>query len=737
MPSNEVLEQALELIGRGPSQYDYFFDNLNDPSWIEPLLKRGFFTSPPPPVVVSGEGSMHPYWAESQFLLRMAERDPRSVAAAVKVIPPSENVRVVTDICRIGVELPAPMRLAVGKQVREETRERPIFFLLPEAMSELIVSIAAGGESKFALGFAAELLELRMPEAEGLMPASPTGRVDAYEYERLVRKLIPELIPSSGFEAIDLAADLLQETIEAGGRRESPRDYSEYWRPAIEDDPGNHGDDVTQGLVAAVRNAALDLADEDPARLDEIVERLRARGWHIFTRIALYLCAERPQADPSFARQLAIEAPLLEEGPLDRERDQLVAAVFGDLDPDQRQIYLSRVEAGPRNRSDEDPERERQRTELWQRDRMASLADRLPDSLKQKLEELTALYGEPSPDRVRVSAGYWSGPTSPLNEQEMAGMAAAEVLDFVATWRPEEKMMTPTPEGLARVLGDRVKASPQDFGAVADRIVDLDPTYVRAVLGGLEAAAKEGDALPWPETLTLIEVAVSSPELEETPEIRERHDLDPDWRWARKEAASLIETVLQGDLLPPELSERAWGSLRTLSWDSEPDAGYEQRFGGSNMDPLTLSLNTIRGEAMHAAVAFAIWAAQHDDEESLEEALANLDEHLDPIAERSMTIRGVFGSRLHQLHSMVPGWIGERVDALFPSDEALRPLRLAAWDTYLVWDVPALRSSTSLTTSTALPLRNCRSSPTAGRRLAETRAKPWLSISRRSCGGAP
>ena len=200
----------------------------------------------------------------------MAERDPRSVAAAVKVIPPSENVQVVTDICRIGVELPAPMQLAVGKQVREETREQPYFFLLPEAMSELIVSIAAGGESKFALGLArgaTGIADARGGGPDASIPDGAAGRATDTRGDHPARIPIPELIPSSGFEAIDLAADLLQETIEAGGRRESPRDYSEYWRPAIKKTLGNHGDDVTQGLVAAVRNAALDLADEDPARL--------------------------------------------------------------------------------------------------------------------------------------------------------------------------------------------------------------------------------------------------------------------------------------------------------------------------------------------------------------------------------------------------------------------------------------------------------------------------------------
>lgn len=688
MPDAETLERALELVGKGPAQYDYFFDNLDDPSWIEPLLERGFFTSPTPPVV-SGEGSMHPYWSESQFLLRMVERDPRSVAAAVAAIPSTENVRVVTDICRIGASLPAPMRLAVAKQVCKETKGRPLFFLLPEAMSELIVAVAAAGEPKFALHFSAELLALHTPQTEGSLPPKPIGRVDAYEYERLVGALIPELVPWSGLEAMELAADLLAETIEQGDRREAPRDFSEYWRPAIEDDSENHGDDVTDGLVAAVRDSALALIDENRADLAEVVDRLRARGWHLFTRIALYVAAERASADAAFAQELAMESTLLEEGPLDRERDRLVAAVFGDLDDARREAYLAKLEMTSTKPPSEDAERDRQRLELWQRDRLAPLAGHLPDHWTKRLEQLTERYGEPQPDRFRVSAAYWSGPTSPITEPEMAGMPAAAVIDLVANWTPEQEIRSPTPEGLARVLSDRVKASPLEFGTLVERIIDLDPTYVRAVLDGLETAARQGEDMPWPDALTLVEVAVSSPPLDETPEQRERDDRDPDWRWARKEAASLIETVLQNDLLPSELSERAWESLQKLSWDKEPDAEYERRFGGSNMDPLTLSLNTTRGEAMHGVVAFAVWARQCEDEESLQKALGNLDEHLDPRAEPSVTIRGVFGARLHQLHSIAPDWLAERITALFPPEADLRAQRLAAWDTYLIWGRPS------------------------------------------------
>jgi hypothetical protein len=69
--------------------------------------------------------------------------------------------------------------------------------------------------------------------------------------------------------------------------------------------------------------------------------------------------------------------------------------------------------------------------------------------------------------------------------------------------------------------------------------------------------------------------------------------------------------------LPPiVLADRIWKVLDVLSWDEEPSLEYEEQYGGSNMDPLTLSINTVRGEAMHAVVQFATWwRLEHEGQE--------------------------------------------------------------------------------------------------------------------------
>ena len=44
-----------------------------------------------------------------------------------------------------------------------------------------------------------------------------------------------------------------------------------------------------------------------------------------------------------------------------------------------------------------------------------------------------------------------------------------------------------------------------------------------------------------------------------------------------------------------------------LTNDPEPTPEYEEKYGGSNMDPAHIAINTTRGEAMHAVVYYGCW----------------------------------------------------------------------------------------------------------------------------------
>ena len=83
MPTEVQVERAIALIQKGGGNYEYFFQQLSNPSWIAPLAKRGRFNHPPPLERVSKTAYRIPSWPEGQYLLRMAAVAPEEVAAAI------------------------------------------------------------------------------------------------------------------------------------------------------------------------------------------------------------------------------------------------------------------------------------------------------------------------------------------------------------------------------------------------------------------------------------------------------------------------------------------------------------------------------------------------------------------------------------------------------------------------------------------------------------------------------
>lgn len=59
----------------------------------------------------------------------------------------------------------------------------------------------------------------------------------------------------------------------------------------------------------------------------------------------------------------------------------------------------------------------------------------------------------------------------------------------------------------------------------------------------------------------------------------------------RKEVAGLLDTGLRSSTggITSNLRESIWELLQVLAEDPEPTPEYEERYGGSNMDPATLA----------------------------------------------------------------------------------------------------------------------------------------------------
>jgi hypothetical protein len=275
-------------------------------------------------------------------------------------------------------------------------------------------------------------------------------------------------------------------------------------------------------------------------------------------------------------------------------------------------------------------------------------------------------------------------------------MPVEEIVNLLRSWVPPTDWMGPSRDGLEAALTAAVTAEPDRFAADAARFKDLEPGYVRAVLWGLRATVKEHPGWAWAPVLALCFWATeqADPEPEVTDgEVR----LDRAARGLRKAVASLLEEGLNASegQIAFELRSEVWNVLERLSHDPDPAVEDEARHGGDTFDPVNYAVNTVRGDAIHGVVRYALWVRRHIEKgpdgrtrlargfDEMPEVRVVLDEHLVLDAEPSRAIRAVYGQWFAWLVLLDPTWAREHAPSIFPANPDLAPYRQAAWNAYI------------------------------------------------------
>jgi hypothetical protein len=155
----EFVDRAVAAI-KGYAQYQYFFEHLDSPKWLEPLAERGFFKEPPPAEKV-GEYIRLPFWPESRYLVRMAAI-PEAQATVVRIarnIPATDNSRVYDDTIDMALALPAGYAAELLDQIAIGVR-LPIKLVLEDRIGDLIRHLAEHGQAAAALSLTRIILAL-------------------------------------------------------------------------------------------------------------------------------------------------------------------------------------------------------------------------------------------------------------------------------------------------------------------------------------------------------------------------------------------------------------------------------------------------------------------------------------------------------------------------------------------------------------------------------------------------
>jgi hypothetical protein len=708
----QLVDRVVAEATKRTENLDYFFDRLESPEWIEPLRERGFWANPPEQVI-DDEGYVRaPGWSQSRYLARVAAAAPSEVIDTIRSIR-TDNERVHEDFEDAALVMPAAEAREVADLEAEwlSTRDR-IYYSLPWKTVGLIEKLAADGEIEAAFRLFRVMFEA-LPDvagpAEWRLPHA-RSRFSDWEYDHLLAEAAMKLLAAAPSETVRTLGDLLNGALvflAADGEGVPDR----LWRTRISSDQ-HRALNVEDSLLSALRDVARRIREAAALSDAELADLLGAYSSDVFARVLTDALTQPPDPDPAIAGALMMDTEELAEHEPSPEYRELLQTRAALLSAEHLQQLLAVIDAGPdvdrfrelaEKYGDRTPSAEDTRAFVrrWQAGRLRLLVDVLPPDWLQRCEELVAEFGDVDIP-LSGEARTFVGPTSPASVEELAAMTDDALVAYLRDWEPEQSWDAPSTEGLARSFGAFVEAHPERFAQITASLRDVKPAYVQWALHGLEQALRHGRSFRWAAVLDLLVWIAEQPRARPGGRGDDYADLDPGWVWTRKAIASLVEAGLQTDsetALPFEERERVWSVVSAIADDPDPTQDDEERYGGHNMDPLTLALNTTRPRAMAAAIAYAVWAFRrlHTSDADRDAAAGHffaeapevpelLNAHLDPERDTSLSVRSVYGQHFANLFALDHEWAQASAASVFPEEDT--GLREAAWGAFVIYNGP-------------------------------------------------
>ena len=243
-PTDETIEKALVSV-RKETDRRYFFSRLKNPLWLQPLVARGYFESPPKARRLPDGSVQTPFWLELEYLKNIARDVPDEVTQVVLGLPEVDNQRVYYGILEIALELPVGQSARLKSKVLKGAAMDPLF--LEHRYRDLLVHWTEENETSAALELSEILIKFapdpqdeekrrRHKENPQDLTASldPVPRIREFEYEELLNNGIRLLARKAPYEVARMLINATVEMIKLRTHQDDlsqggDQDYSEIW----------------------------------------------------------------------------------------------------------------------------------------------------------------------------------------------------------------------------------------------------------------------------------------------------------------------------------------------------------------------------------------------------------------------------------------------------------------------------------------------------------------------------
>jgi len=689
-PGDDIVGVTVRAMEDGPLA-DYFFTRLDAPGWFHPLNRRRAFSCPPGLQSVEGGFRLVP-WPQGDYLGRIATALPDDVArlaATVKTDNPAVFRNFVEAARRMRPQDGAKLVPAVVNWLDVDAR-----WLLPDEALSLAKSLTSAGQWRAGLALATALLQ---PKVRQLPPDSPwppevDPARDSYAFKQTLEELVPDLRQCRPWETFRMLERLLREALamESGGGR----NRWSGWRAAVEDHPQNHHFGDFKGLVfGSLRDSLDELYARYPNEAQRAICRLLHSRHAIFRRLALYELTIHALDFRPLLTSVLVDPRHSFDAEEHHEYYRLLEATYPQLSDGERREVLDTLllVPYPRMRGLSLEERrgftlDHQRRFLW------AIREHLPVAERDHLQRLVDQHGVPDhPDFLAWSTGVMMGPTSPIGSDEILSMGPSGFATYVESWEPSGDFMGPSVEGLAGALQRAVSQQPEVWAreAVLFASAGLRGIYAYHAFMGWTDALRENRRFPYEPIVSLCESLTDLTDIELPHEVGDR---EFKVSWLKGAIASLWwEAMRRDEFAPPEeLAPQLVGIIRQLLSEREPDTDHERQYGGDNMNPSELRINTARGKAVDALIMYALWRGRTlgraGATTKLEPTIRELLEwKVDCQREPSPAVHSAFGQYLANLYWLDPLWTREKWPAIFPSSRGQESFWAAALLAYVLY----------------------------------------------------
>lgn len=298
-------------------------------------------------------------------------------------------------------------------------------------------------------------------------------------------------------------------------------------------------------------------------------------------------------------------------------------------------------------------------------------AKELSDIYRPLAKEFAQIIKQPA---VRFSGEFEPVVSnSGITQEDFEALSDDALIEKLNTYEPPSTFFSDR-EALGSNVEAAAKSNPNRFIALLPRIADTKYLYLYAVINAFYA---DIDNLS-PEQIGSIAKTLSPILSSEPKESGEPRDY---YKWARSSAARFTGKAFDKsenkshERITRKEADEVLGLALLLCRDDEPTVEREKEEEG-NLDPATLSLNTIRGEAMHSIIHAMVWANRNKADDGFKDRV--FEELTRSLKDPTQAIRTVYGMHYAPIWGTREEWAEKNRDVIFSDDEFGR----AAIDAY-------------------------------------------------------